>query len=177
MTPDPQSEQTKSATPIDIPLRPPEAVGSSALPMAKANLQKRAIAAIIDCVAAVLVGLIPIVGGLIATAYWLVRDGLDIEFMPHRSLGKKLVGLEPVTLDGRPVDLETSVKRNWPFAIGGVVQILLFIPIIGWLLMIPVALVALGLGLFELFLVVTSEDGRRLGDKFANTRVIESAVS
>ena len=177
MTPDHQSEpQTKEATPVDQPLRQPEPVASAPLATAKPDMSKRAIAAIIDCVAAVLVGLIPIVGGLIATAYWLVRDGLDIEFMPHRSIGKKLVGLQPVTLDGRPVDIETSVKRNLPFAVGGIAQVLLFIPIIGWILMIPVVLVALGLGLMELFLVITSEDGRRMGDKFANTKVIEVAA-
>lgn len=160
--------------PRDEPDIQPEAIVESSSPTpAKADLTKRIVAGIIDAVVAVVVGLIPIVGGLVATAYWLVRDGLDVEFMPNRSLGKKVAGLQPVTLDGRPVDIQTSVMRNWPFAVGGVAQILLFIPVIGWLLMLPVALVALGLVLVELFLVVTDDEGRRLGDKTADTRVIE----
>lgn len=155
------------------PLRQPELVREDATATAKPDNTKRAVAMIIDAVAAVLIGMIPIIGGIIATAYWLVRDGLDIEFMPNRSLGKKLAGLQPVTMDGRPVDLETSVKRNWPFAVGGLGQILLYIPIIGWLLMIPVFLVAIGLGLMEVYFVLTDEEGRRLGDRVADTRVVD----
>lgn len=163
--------------PAEEPFRPPEHVGELPAEPAKADLTKRAVAGIIDAVAAVLVGLIPIVGGLVATAYWLVRDGLDIEFMPNRSLGKKIVGLKPVTLDGRPVDIETSIKRNWPWAISGVAQLLFFIPFLGWLLAIPVVLLALGVGLWEIFLVVTTPDGRRMGDKFAGTTVVEVSTS
>jgi hypothetical protein len=40
--------------------------------------------------------------------------------------------------------------------------------------MIPVGLLALALGLFELFKVLTDEQGRRLGDSMARTKVIES---
>lgn len=163
------------APPADEPYRSPEVVRNETLPAAgKADLTKRVIAAVIDGVAGVVVGMIPIVGGLVSTAYWLTRDGLDVEFMPNRSLGKKVAGLKPVTLDGRPVDLETSIKRNWPFAVGGLVQILLFIPLVGWLLMIPVGLLALGLGLTELFLVLTDEEGRRIGDRTANTKVVDA---
>ena len=64
-------------------------------PPRKADVGKRIIAAIIDAVIAIIVGFIPFVGGLVATAYWLVRDGLDIDFMDQRSIGKKLVKLHP----------------------------------------------------------------------------------
>jgi uncharacterized RDD family membrane protein YckC len=141
----------------------------------KAELSKRIIAGVIDAVIGAVVGLIPVIGGIIAAGYWLVRDGLDIEFMDHRSIGKKVMKLRPVTLDGRPVDIQTSIKRNWMFALGGVVSLLLYIPIIGWLLMIPVALLALVIGIVELVLVITDAKGRRFGDKLAATQVIETS--
>ena len=82
--------------------------------------------------------------------------------------------LRPVTLDGSPADIATSVKRNWMFALGGVVDLLWWIPFIGWLFVIPIAVVALAIGIVELFLVITDPEGRRLGDKIANTVVIEA---
>lgn len=138
----------------------------------KADLGKRFIAAIIDAVIAVVIGFIPIIGGLIATAYWLVRDGLDVDFMDHRSLGKKVMKLRPVTLDGAPVDIMTSMKRNWMFALGGVAQLLAF-TIIGLLIAIPLAMAVFVIGIVEVVLVLTDSEGRRLGDKFAKTKVIE----
>jgi uncharacterized membrane protein YhaH (DUF805 family) len=71
------------------------------------------------------------------------------------------------------MDIAASIKRNWMFALGGIVQLLLFIPILGWLMMIPVALAAMVLGIIELILVLTDPEGRRMGDKIANTKVIE----
>ena len=95
-----------------------DAAAPEAGPPAKPDIGKRAIAVIIDAVIAVVVGLIPIAGGIVATAYWLVRDGLDLEFMDHRSIGKKVMKLRPVTLDGQPLDIATSIKRNWMFGLG-----------------------------------------------------------
>ena len=150
--------------------KPP--VEAEAVPAGKADLSKRFIAAIIDAVIAMVVGFIPVIGGLIATAYWLVRDGLDIEFMDHRSIGKKLVKLRPVRLDGQPVDIVTSMKRNWMFALGGVVQLFAF-TIIGLIIAIPLAFLVMLIGIVEVVLVLTDSEGRRLGDKFADTKVIE----
>lgn len=146
--------------------------GAEAAAGGKADLGKRFIAAIIDAVIAVFVGFIPIIGGLIATAYWLVRDGLDIDFMDHRSLGKKLVKLRPVTLDGSPVDIMTSVKRNWMFALVGVAQ-LFGMTIVGLVIAIPLLFLVLVIWVVEVTLVLTDSEGRRFGDKFANTKVIE----
>jgi len=145
----------------------------SASASGKADLGKRFVAAIIDAVIGVVVGMIPAIGGLAAAAYWAVRDGLEFEFMHHRSIGKHVMKLRPVTLDGSPMDITASVKRNWMFALGGVVQLLLWIPFIGWLFVIPVALLSFAIGVIELFLVLTDPEGRRLGDKIANTKVIE----
>jgi len=144
------------------------------IPTGKADLGKRIVAAIIDGVVGVLVGLIPAIGGIIAAAYWLFRDGFEFDFMDRRSIGKKVMKLRPVSLDGTPVDLMISAKRNWMFALGGVVSLLLYLPIVGWLLIIPVALVALGLGVLELILVITDGQGIRLGDRIAGTKVIEA---
>ena len=146
--------------------------GAEAAPPVKADIGKRFIAAIIDAVIAMVVGFIPFIGGIIATAYWLLRDGMDIDFMDHRSIGKKLVKLRPVTLDGSPVDIMTSVKRNWMFALGGVAQFLAY-TIIGLLLAIPLAFLVFLIAIVEVILVLTDAEGRRLGDKIADTIVIE----
>ena len=119
------------------------------------------------------VGFIPLIGGMIATAYWLLRDGMDVEFMDHRSLGKKLMKLRPVMLDGSPVDMATSSKRNWMFALGGIAGFFAM-TIIGLVLAIPLFLVAFVLGIVEVVLVLTDAEGRRIGDKTAGTMVIET---
>ncbi len=139
----------------------------------KADLGKRAIAVIIDGVIASVIGFIPVIGGIIGAAYMLLRDGFSYEFMDHRSIGKKLIKLRPVKLDGAPVDIETSIKRNWMFALGGIIQVLLYIPVIGWLLIPIIGLVALVIGIMEIIFVIKDEEGCRWGDKIANTKVIE----
>jgi len=161
MTEEPQG--TQESTPAAAP---------HAVPPGKADLAKRFIAVVIDAVIAVVVGFIPIVGGLIAAAYWLLRDGLDIEFMDHRSLGKKVMKLRPVTLDGEQLDLAGSAKRNWMFALGGIAQMFAF-TIIGLVIAIPLAFVAFLIGILELVLVLVDPEGRRMGDKIAGTKVIE----
>jgi uncharacterized RDD family membrane protein YckC len=139
---------------------------------AKADLTKRFIAALIDgiigAVLSFLVGLaVPFVGGILGAAYILLKDGLDIEFMDKRSLGKKVMKLRPIRLDGGTMDINTSIMRNWPLAVGSIISI---IPILGWVFG-PLA--ALVFGIIELVLVLTDPEGRRLGDKFGNTKVIE----
>lgn len=142
-------------------------------PMAKADLTKRFLAALIDGALAAVVSLIPLLGGLIAAAYLLLRDGMELDFMDRRSIGKKVMKLRPVRLDGRPMDLPASARRNWMFALGGITALLLFIPVLGWLLMIPVAIAGLILGVIEIFLVITDPLGRRLGDRTAGSQVVE----
>lgn len=141
----------------------------------KPDTSKRIVAAVIDCVVAAVLNMIPALGGLIAAAYWLVRDGLEIDFMDRRSIGKKVMKLRPVRLDGQPMDIATSARRNWMFALGGVVWFLKYIIILGWLLIGPVLLAAVALGFYELYRVITDPQGRRLGDVMAGTKVIEVA--
>jgi uncharacterized RDD family membrane protein YckC len=145
---------------------------SSDIPVAKADLTKRFVAALIDGIIggllSYLVGsVLPFIGGILGAAYILLKDGLDIEFMNKQSLGKKFMKLKPIRLDGKAMDMNTSISRNWPLAIGSIVSI---IPLLG-LILGP--LVALVFGLIELVLVLSDSEGRRLGDKLAGTKVIE----
>ncbi len=150
----------------DVPPPPPS-------PTPKPDLGQRFLAAFIDVVIAVVIGFVPIIGGIAATAYWLLRDGLDLEFMDRRSIGKKMMKLRPVTLDGSPVDMVTSMKRNWMFALGGVTQFFA-LTIIGLLIAVPLGLLALLIGIVEIVLVVTDQDSRRLGDRIAGTKVVQT---
>ncbi len=150
------------------PSAPPPPLEPSVIPTrSKADLGKRFLAALIDGALAGIVSFVPVIGGLIGAAYMLVRDGLDVDFMDGRSLGKKVMKLRPVRIHGEKMDIGTSVKRNLPFAIGPVIMI---IPILGWLIGPVVALV---IGLIESVLVLTDAEGRRVGDKLAETMVVE----
>jgi uncharacterized RDD family membrane protein YckC len=160
------------------------AVPEGAAPAAgKADLGKRIIAAIIDAIPAILVsivfGMIPfiggIIGGLLAAGWWLVRDGLDLEFADKRSLGKKIMKLRPVRLDGQPMTLEVSIKRNLPLAFYCVGYLLWIVPVLGHIVSIPIFIIGGLVGLIEGVLVLTDGEGRRWGDKLAGTKVIEVA--
>jgi uncharacterized RDD family membrane protein YckC len=164
-----QEEQTKPDAPPEKEAQPETKPKAASKPKgnSKADLGKRIVAAIIDAVCAFVVGLIPIIGGLIGAAYLLLRDGFEIDFMDQRSLGKKLMKLRPVLLDGGKVDLVVSIKRNWILAIP---SILMIIPVFGW---IAAPFLGLAIGIIEFILVITDPQGRRIGDKLAGTKVIE----
>jgi len=135
----------------------------------KADVVKRFVAYLIDAILASVVSLIPVVGGLVAGTYMLLRDGFD--FMQNRSLGKMAVNLKPIVVEtGANCDLQTSIKRNWPFAIG---HFLVAIPVIGWIVAILIWIPLLIYVVIEAVLVFTDEKGLRFGDKMAGTQVIE----
>lgn len=144
----------------------------------KPDTVKRFLAKFLDALVALVlfwlvVAIIPgwtlasLLGAIVAGAYWLVCDGLELEFMRHRSLGKRLLGLGVVRKDGGTMDIEASVRRNWMFAIGWFSQPL------GLGLGMLVSLLALGLFVYEVYKVLTEDDGHRWGDELAGTRVIE----
>lgn len=142
----------------------------------KADLARRVLAALVDGVIASVVGLIPIIGALIGAAYMLTKDAVLFEVTKqaewkNRSLGKKLFNLEVVAENGADVDLMTSVKRNVPLAIG---TLLMIIPIAGWVLG---PLVAFVFAIIEVALVLTEKNGKRLGDRWAGTQVVESVAA
>lgn len=156
------------------PAPPPVAPPASDATAAKPDVGKRFIAYVIDAVIASLLSIVPVLGSLLGAAYILVRDGLEFDFMDGRSVGKKLMKLRPVRDDGGKMDLTTSVMRNWPLALGSLAGLVSFSPFLGILaLSLLISLIGGIVGLVEVYLVITSPDGRRLGDKFAHTQVIE----
>ena len=64
--------------------------------------------------------------------------------MDRRSIGKKLIKLRAVRLDGQPMTVEDSL-----------------------------GIIGLILAIIEAIMALTDPEGRRLGDKLANTKVIE----
>ena len=140
---------------------------------AKADLTKRFIAALIDGLLAGSVSMVPVIGGIVGAAYILLRDGLTIDFMDRRSIGKKLLKLRPVRADGQPMDPEASIKRNITLCIGAVGAIFWIIPILGWIIAILLGLVGLVVAVIEMVLVLTDPQGMRIGDKLAGTKIVE----
>lgn len=142
----------------------------------KADLTQRLIAAVIDgAVAGVLTAVIPGVGGLLGGLYILLRDGLDVEYLRGRSLGKTLMKLKVVREDGQPMDLGTSVRRNWTLSLGLLVTVLALIPILGWIAGFFLALIIPIVVIIEAALVFMDADGRRFGDRTAGTKVVAAA--
>ncbi len=161
-------------TPPPLDNAPPSGTQSA---QKKADLGKRFIALLIDCVlASVIAAVLSFVsrplGVVAAGGLLLVRDGLDIDFMKQRSIGKKVVKLRVVRNNGAPMDLQTSIQRNWPLAIGSLTHGIISLGgttiygMLGWI----ATLVSL-IGLVEAVLVITDARGLRLGDKLANTKV------
>lgn len=154
---------------------------------AKADPVKRFLAILIDGVLASIIAFVLGIGGttlygvglLLGAGYILARDGLEYDFMDRRSIGKKMMKLRPIRLDGSAMDLNTSIMRNWPLALGSIVWGFanmaggLAIFFIAGLLYFLAWLASL-LGLVEGILVLVDKDGRRIGDKMANTHVVET---
>ena len=153
----------------------------------KADLSKRFAAVLIDGLLVYAFALVLSFGGmnflygigmLVGAGYFLVRDGLALEFMDGRSIGKKLMKLRPVHFERGTLDLETSIRRNWPLALGFALW-----GIAGLARGLGMYFFAGGLGiiawigsllyLVEGILVLTDPEGRRFGDKFAETLVVD----
>ncbi len=127
----------------------------------KASLLLSVMAKTLDCIIiAAALKAIPRVGFMAALAYLLICDGL----FDGRSLGKKVMRLKVVSSstasDGSYRD---SMIRNAPFALG---LALFNIPFIGWVF--PILILA-----FEFLLALGNDEGIRLGDEFAGTKVVE----
>ncbi len=124
-------------------------------PYAKADIRKRAGAAAIDAtlVLICLVGLQTqgsLLFLLVGAVYLLLRDAL---FVQGQSIGKFLLGLVVIDLDtGRPCGRMAAAKRNFIFIVPGL------------------NIVAAGL---EAVATLRDPQGQRLGDRIANTHVIE----
>jgi uncharacterized membrane protein len=143
--------------------------------LTKADPVKRIIAFIIDVVASMIVGFIPLVGGIIGALYMLLRDALPIEALEYKSIGKKFLKLSVVNIaePTSKIDYAASAKRNWMFALGPIMLFFLIIPIIGWIIDILIGIAVFVLIIIEIIKIFSDEKGVRLGDKMAGTMVIE----
>jgi hypothetical protein len=143
--------------------------------LSKADPVKRIIAFVIDAVVSMIIGIIPVVGGIIGALYMLLRDALPIDALDYQSVGKKLLKLSVVNVEdpGAKIDYAASAKRNWMFALGPIMLFFAFIPIIGWIIDILLGIALLILLITEIVKIFSHEKGVRLGDKTAGTMVIE----
>jgi uncharacterized RDD family membrane protein YckC len=122
-------------------------------PYAKADVRKRLFAATIDGIPVIATWLLYWDSGsllfpVIGAGYLLLRDS-----MGGQSLGKLLLGLAVISLEtGRPCTLKGSVWRNILFLVPGANVVAIFL---------------------EPITVVRDPQGQRLGDKLAQTQVIE----
>lgn len=171
----PPLEPGPAATPpaSDNPVTPPPGSGA-AQPVTssatKPDVGKRVIAYVVDWVIAMVLYAIfatinGALGSLVGAAYILLRDGFEFDFMNGRSLGKRMMKLTVVRDDGGKMDLMTSAKRNWTLALSMLPLGLL------WLILAPIAVL---IGLYEVYNVLTRSDGRRWGDRLAGTHVTET---
>ena len=132
-------------------------------PYPKAELTPRVLARMADLlVAALFALLVPSVGGVVGIVYLLLADA-----MPNgQSPGKRLLGVKAVHVPTRrSCDVRASVIRNLPVAVA-----------FGFALNPILALVAVPVALFELYMVATDPLGVRIGDVFADTQVIDGKV-
>jgi uncharacterized RDD family membrane protein YckC len=157
--------QPASAAPFPPP--PPPPFGYSAPAPVLADVGARIGAFVIDVVPILILGVIfrriPFLGriimGFISAAYWLLRD------FNGASLGKMTLGLFVVKKNGAPASTNERIMRNLTLAIGPALQI---IPLLGWLIAVPLTFV---LAVTELVVLIVKHE--RLGDMLAGTTVIK----
>jgi len=134
----------------------------------KADISKRVIAFFIDIAVYVVIWVLlffwlrlgDYLTGLVAGLYIVFRDGL----FNGQSIGKKLMQLRVVSLNsGESSDFTVSARRN---IILYVPSIFRFAPFLGGIL--GLLIVA-----FELYFIFTDSFGRRWGDRFAETQVVD----
>ena len=106
---------------------------------------------------------------LVIAATMLVRDGLPLDALEYQSPGKRMVGLHVEDKDGTErIDIETSIKRNLPLVAG-----LVMVPVVGMVDLRLALVVAAIPPIVELVLIFGDNDGRRFGDKLADTKVLD----
>lgn len=129
----------------------------------KVKVVTRVVAALIDGLISYFIGFIPAIGAIIGAVYMLFKDGL----FEGQSVGKKVMNIQVITERGIKADFGTSAKRNVIFALPIVIMI---IPVIGWILAPIISLIIL---VIEFMKVLNEPKGRRIGDTWAGTQVID----
>jgi uncharacterized RDD family membrane protein YckC len=108
--------------------------------------------------------LVPPAGTLFGVLFWLFCDGLYGGASP----GKRIVGLIVLQKDERrPANLKESTLRNVPFAVPALLLLLPGGPIFCAVVGIPVLAL-------ETYFLLSDPDEVRLGDIFADTRVVST---
>jgi len=115
--------------------------------------------------------LLPAVGFFAAVTYLMIADGLQ----PGGSVGKRLLGLAIHGARGRPCGVRESLLRNGVLAIP--FALWLFLQPGGWIAEIVGWIVLIGAFGLEGILLVGNPEGQRLGDEFADTRVVGVSVT
>ena len=129
----------------------------------KVKVGTRVVAAIIDGLISYAIGFIPAIGAIIGAVYMLLKDGL----FEGQSVGKKVMNIQVITEQGIKADFGISAKRNVIFALPIVIMI---IPVIGWIIAPIISLIIL---VIEFMKVLNEPKGRRIGDTWAGTQVID----
>ena len=128
----------------------------------RAGLLLRTVARVIDFVIiAAAVEVVPKAGFFAGLVYLLIGDGL----LNGRSLGKKLIGIQVVSIDTfKPCTFRESIIRNCLFGIGFLFYKMLWF---GWIF---IALISI----FEFLILLGSKSKMRIGDEIAKTTVIDN---
>jgi len=136
-------------------------------PYPKADLTLRGLARLADfTIAFAMATSFAGVGPLVAAFYLLVADGL----MHGQSPGKKIFGVKAVDPATRaPAGFQESMLRNAPFALAALFWAL---PLL-WPVFFVVGLPIIA---YEAWRVWDEPLGRRLGDAFADTQVVDAKV-
>ena len=137
--------------------------------MEKAGFLARIIARTIDfAIVIACYEIIPAIGFFAGLTYLLLCDGL----FEGKSIGKSLTGIKVVDKGNREnCGYKESAFRNFPFAVAYIIfGIFKVIPLLGWLISFAAIV---GVLIFESLVIVGSENGMRLGDELANTRVVD----
>ena len=136
----------------------------------KASITNRVIAKVMDLTLVVAVAVIlpyPL-GPLLGFLYSLVGDAMNFGPFCGQSVGKKIMHLQVVNTNRRePARVRDSVYRNAPV---GVATFFAIIPIWGWLIL---GLIGIPLMVMEVYLMMSVDNGHRLGDVMGDTEVIE----
>ena len=107
------------------------------------------------------VEVVPKAGFYAGLVYLLIGDGL----LNGRSLGKKLIGIQVVSVDTfTPCTFRESIIRNCTFGIGFLFYKMLWF---GWTFIVLISV-------FEFLILLGSKSKMRIGDEIAKTTVIDN---
>jgi uncharacterized RDD family membrane protein YckC len=107
-------------------------------------------------------------GPLLGFLYSLLGDGIRYKGFQGQSLGKKIIRLQVRRKsDGKPANFQDSALRNAPV---GVATFFALLPFLGWIILV---LVGVPLMVLEVYLMISDEKGRRLGDVMGDTEVVD----